>query len=49
LLAELENKAKRLPIVAGREVVTSLWLKSAAAGIPAERMVTPRQVFDVLR
>jgi AAA+ ATPase superfamily predicted ATPase len=49
LLAELENKAKRLPIVAGREVVTSLWLKSAAAGISAERVVTPRQVLDVLR
>lgn len=45
LLAELEAKARRLPLAAGRELVLALWLKAPAAGL----VVTPRQVLDVLR
>jgi uncharacterized protein len=48
-LAELEAKARRLPVAAGREVVTALWLKAPVRGLAASRMVTPRQVLDVLR
>jgi hypothetical protein len=48
LLAQLEDKARRLPVSAGREIVPVLWLK-AADGLPAGRLVTPRQVLDVLR
>jgi AAA+ ATPase superfamily predicted ATPase len=48
LLAELEAKAKRLPVAAGREVVPALWLKEAAEGL-ADSVVTPRQVLAVLR
>jgi hypothetical protein len=49
LLAELEAKARRLPVAAGREVVIALWLKAPAGGPAAERVVTPRQVLGVLR
>ncbi|MFL6291441.1 MAG: ATP-binding protein [Thermoanaerobaculia bacterium] len=49
LLAELETKARRLPIATGREVVPALWLKTPIAGQTAARVVTPRQVLDVLR
>ena len=45
LLAELEAKARRLPLTAGRDPVLALWLKAPAAG----PVVTPRQVLDVLR
>jgi hypothetical protein len=49
LLAQLEDKARRLPVTAGREVVPMLWLKAPVGGLPADRLVTPRQVLDVLR
>jgi hypothetical protein len=49
LLAELEDKARRLPFVAGREVVPALWLKTRVTGVSPEHVVTPRQVLDVLR
>ena len=49
LFAELEAKARLLPLAAGREIVAALWLKSPVKGLPAERVVTPRQVLDVLR
>ncbi|HEX5720668.1 MAG TPA: ATP-binding protein [Thermoanaerobaculia bacterium] len=45
LLAELEGKARRLPVAAGREAVLALWLKAPAG----DRVVPPRQVLDVLR
>ena len=49
LLEELEAKARRLPVAAGREVVPALWLKAPVRGMAAGRLVTPRQVLDVLR
>lgn len=49
LLAELEAKARRLPVATGREVVLGLWLKEPAEGPAAGRVVTPRQVLEVLR
>lgn len=49
LLAELENKARRLPVAAGRETVLALWLKASSDILPADRVVTPRQVLEVLR
>jgi AAA+ ATPase superfamily predicted ATPase len=49
LLAELEAKAQKLPIAAGREVVSALWLKAPVQGPAAARVITPRQVLDVLR
>jgi hypothetical protein len=49
LLGELEAKARRLPVAAGREVVLALWLKTSAAGPMADRVLAPRQVLDVLR
>src|SRR6185369_14156562 len=49
LLAELEAKARRLPVAAGREVVLALWLKAPVEGSVGERVVSPRQVLDVLR
>ena len=49
LLAELDAKARRLPVAAGREVVLALWLKEPVAGTSADRVATPRQVLDVLR
>lgn len=49
LLAELEGKAKKLPFVAGREVVTALWLKAPVEGVAGKQVVSPRQVLDVLR
>jgi AAA+ ATPase superfamily predicted ATPase len=49
LLAQLEEKARRLPAAAGREAVLALWLKAPVDGLPAGRVVTPRQVLDVLR
>jgi hypothetical protein len=49
LLAQLEDKARRLPVAAGREIVLMLWLKAPAAGLSADRFVTPRQVLDILR
>jgi AAA+ ATPase superfamily predicted ATPase len=49
LLTQLEDKARRLPAAAGREVVLALWLKAPVARVAAERVVTPRQVLDVLR
>jgi AAA+ ATPase superfamily predicted ATPase len=48
LLAELEAKARRLPAAAGKEAVLALWLKAPVEGM-ADRVVTPRQVLDVLR
>jgi AAA+ ATPase superfamily predicted ATPase len=48
-LDELERKAARLPIASGREVVTALWLKSPVRGSAGERVVTPRQVLEVIR
>lgn len=49
LLAELEAKARRLPVAAGKEAVLALWLKAPVEGLAADRVVTPRQVLDVLR
>lgn len=49
VLAELEEKALRLPMAAGREVVLALWLKAPAEGPATDRVVVPRQVLDVLR
>lgn len=49
LLAELEAKARRLPVATGKEVVLALWLKAPVEGPGADRVVTPRQVLDVLR
>jgi AAA+ ATPase superfamily predicted ATPase len=49
LLAQLEAKARRLPVVSGREVTLALWLKAPAGGPAVNRVVTPRQVLDVLR
>ncbi|HKH43705.1 MAG TPA: ATP-binding protein [Thermoanaerobaculia bacterium] len=49
LFSELEGKARRLPVAAGREVVLALWLKVPVDGPAAGRVVTPRQVLDVLR
>jgi AAA+ ATPase superfamily predicted ATPase len=49
LLEELETKARRLPVAAGRAVVLALWLKAPVDGLAADRVVTPRQVLDVLR
>ncbi len=48
LLAQLEDKARRLPVAAGREIVPMLWLKEAA-GLSPDRVVTPRRVLDMLR
>lgn len=47
LLAELEAKARRLPLVNGRETVLALWLKAPVD--TAGHRVTPRQVLEVLR
>jgi uncharacterized protein len=49
LLAELEAKARRLPVAAGKEVVMALWLKAPVEELGTDRVVTPRQVLDVLR
>jgi AAA+ ATPase superfamily predicted ATPase len=49
LLAQLAAKARRLPVAAGREVTLALWLKAPVDGPAAGRVVTPRQVLDVLR
>jgi len=49
LLAELEEKARRLPVVEGRKVVAALWLKTPIKGLGSDQLVTPRQVFEVLR
>lgn len=49
LLAEVEAKARRLPLAEGREVVPVLWLKAPVDGPAASRVVTPRQVLEVLR
>jgi AAA+ ATPase superfamily predicted ATPase len=49
LLVQLEDKARRLPVAAGREVVLALWLKTPVARLSTDRVVTPRQVLDVLR
>ena len=52
LLAQLEAKARRLPVAAGRETVLALWikgLKAPADALAADRVVSPRQVLEVLR
>lgn len=49
LLAEVDEKARRLPEVGGREVVAALWIKAGGRGVEPERMVGPRMVLDVLR
>lgn len=49
LLAELEEKARQLPEVGGREVVAALWLKAGVKGIEPERLVLPRLVLGALR
>ncbi len=49
LLAELDAKARRLPVAAGKEIVPALWLKAPVEGVAADSLVTPRQVLDVLR
>ncbi|MES1244734.1 MAG: hypothetical protein ABUT39_24210 [Acidobacteriota bacterium] len=46
LLAQLEDKARRLPVAAGKEIVPMLWLKAPVDGLP---VVTPGQVLDLLR
>jgi AAA+ ATPase superfamily predicted ATPase len=49
LLAQLEQKARRLPATTGRETVLALWLKSPVDTLTAGRVITPRQVLEVLR
>lgn len=52
LLAELESKTRRLPIVNGRETVLALWLKGLKGpsdALPTGHVITPRQVLEVLR
>ncbi|HEX4953577.1 MAG TPA: ATP-binding protein [Thermoanaerobaculia bacterium] len=49
LLLDLAAKAERLPLAQGREVLLRLWLRTSAPEAPAETVVTPRQVLDVLR
>jgi hypothetical protein len=49
ILAELEQKASRLPFVNGRELVPMLWLRTAPDDLPRNRVVTPKQVLDALR
>jgi hypothetical protein len=46
---ELKNKAARLPFIGGRKVVPVLWLAAAPRDLQKSRVVTPRQVLDVLR
>lgn len=48
-LAELERKAARLPVAAGRQVLAALWLKGTARGSASDRVITPREVLDVLQ
>ena len=49
LIEELERKAERLPFLDGREVVPMLWLRKASDDLPRNRVITPRQVLDVMR
>ncbi len=49
LIAEVEEKARRLPEVSGREVVAALWLKAGGQDVGIERVVKPRLVLEVLR
>jgi len=49
LFAELEAKARQLPLSGGREIVLALWLKAPVAGLPSNLVVTADQVLDVLR
>jgi uncharacterized protein len=49
LLAELATKARWLPVAAGKELVLAVWLRAPIDGPDAARVVTPRQVLDVLR
>jgi uncharacterized protein len=49
LLAELEAKARRLPVAIGKEIVLALWLKAPVKGEAAGQVVTPRQVLDALK
>jgi AAA+ ATPase superfamily predicted ATPase len=49
LAQELRRKAERLPFVGGREVVPVLWLAARPEDDEDTRVVTPRQVLDVLR
>jgi uncharacterized protein len=49
LLAQLEQKARRLPATTGRETVLALWLKGPVDTLTAGPVVTPRQVLEVLR
>ncbi len=49
LLAAQERKAERLPFASGREVVTIPWLRSKPSDLPAERVVTPARVLEVVR
>jgi AAA+ ATPase superfamily predicted ATPase len=46
---ELVQKAERLPFLEGREVVPTLWLAAAPDDTSTRRIVTPRQVLDVMR
>lgn len=48
-VAEIEEKAARLPFVEGREVVPALWRRTATRGALRERVVVPSQVLGVLR
>jgi uncharacterized protein len=49
LLAELEAKARRLPVAAGKEIVPVLWLQAPVDSVAADRVMTPRQALEVLR
>ena len=49
LLAELEAKARRLPVATGKEIMLALWLKAPAESPGADSVMTPRRVLDVLR
>lgn len=49
LAAALERKAASLPFVRGREVRVALWLRASTAAPARARVLTPRQVLEVLR
>jgi AAA+ ATPase superfamily predicted ATPase len=46
---ELRQKAERLPLVRGREVVPKLWLPAAPGNVQKSQVITARQVLEVLR
>jgi AAA+ ATPase superfamily predicted ATPase len=49
LLEELDRKVARLPLAAGREIFTALWLKAPVRGRASRQVMTPQQVLAGLR